>query len=387
MVGEGAVPELMGEHRPVTDLQTRSRLSGMMKGDLMKLRAGDWVKVRSKDEILCTLDDRGQLDGLPFMPEMLRFCGQRFRIYRRAHKTCDTVHGTGGRRMGSAVHLEGLRCNGEHHGGCEAQCLLFWKAAWLKSAPSLQGGQQAESWQAEPGEKATLGLSSEEELEETTQSRGDGDPGDPTYICQATQLPEATAPLKWWDIRQYIEDYTSGNVGLKVMVQGMLFGTYETIINAGIGLGPILRWLYDQWMALRGGVPYPRRRGRVPDGTRTPDSALGLVPGEWVRVKKYEEILNTLDRRNQNRGLYFDAEEVPYCGQMFKVLGRVNRIINEKTGKMMVFKTGSVLLEGAYCQARYSSRRLFCPRSIYPMWREAWLERAHPGETAPEDKA
>ena len=35
------------------------------------------------------------------------------------------------------------------------------------------------------------------------------------YICQATQLPYFTTPLAWWDIRQYVEDYVSGNVTLR----------------------------------------------------------------------------------------------------------------------------------------------------------------------------
>ena len=27
------------------------------------------------------------------MPQMFRYCGQRFQVYKRAHKTCDTVSG------------------------------------------------------------------------------------------------------------------------------------------------------------------------------------------------------------------------------------------------------------------------------------------------------
>jgi hypothetical protein len=92
----------------------------------MKLRAGDWVEVRSKDEILRTLDKKGRLDGLPFMPQMFEYCGQRFRVYKSAHKTCDTVHyyRGGGRRLTNAVHLE-IRCDGEAYGGCQAACLIF----------------------------------------------------------------------------------------------------------------------------------------------------------------------------------------------------------------------------------------------------------------------
>ena len=66
---------------------------------------------------------------------MFDYCGQRFRVFRRAHKTCDTVNKTGGRRMEATVHLEGIRCDGEAYGGCGAACLLFWKEAWLKPVP------------------------------------------------------------------------------------------------------------------------------------------------------------------------------------------------------------------------------------------------------------
>ena len=59
----------------------------------MKSRAGDWVEVLSKEEILGTLDKNGRLDELPFMPQMFKYCGQRFRIYKSAYKTCDTVSG------------------------------------------------------------------------------------------------------------------------------------------------------------------------------------------------------------------------------------------------------------------------------------------------------
>ena len=57
------------------------------------LRAGDWVEVRSKEEILRSLDKNGRLEGLPFMPQMFQYCGQRFRVFKRAHKTCDTDSG------------------------------------------------------------------------------------------------------------------------------------------------------------------------------------------------------------------------------------------------------------------------------------------------------
>ncbi|HKQ39465.1 MAG TPA: hypothetical protein VJ063_15415, partial [Verrucomicrobiae bacterium] len=78
----------------------------------LDLRAGEWVQVRNKEEILSTLDKNGRLDELPFMPEMFEYCGRRLQVFKRAHKTCDPVNGLGGRRMEDTVHLQDIRCDG-----------------------------------------------------------------------------------------------------------------------------------------------------------------------------------------------------------------------------------------------------------------------------------
>src|SRR5262245_6139967 len=103
-----------------------------MTWKLSRFRAGDLVEVRSKEEILATLDEHGCVDNMPFMPEMLQHCGQRFHVGAVAHKTCDTARQTyKGRRLAETVHLAGLRCDGSAHGGCQAECSLFWKDIWL----------------------------------------------------------------------------------------------------------------------------------------------------------------------------------------------------------------------------------------------------------------
>jgi hypothetical protein len=159
------------------------------------------------------------------------------------------------------------------------------------------------------------------------------------------------------------------------MFRGLVYSGYYNLSWAGIGVGRPMRWLYDKFQALWDGIPYPRWRGNLPPGQATPTSALNLQPGELVRVKSYKEILATLDTSNKNRGLFFDAEMVPYCGRIYRVLKRVNKIVDEKTGKMLIMKTVSIIMEGVWCQARYSNCRMFCPRSIYSLWREIWLER------------
>ena len=68
------------------------------------------------------------------------------------------------------------------------------------------------------------------------------DRDEPTYVCQNTQIKFATQPLKWWELHQYLEDYTSGNVRLSQLAVGLLYSTWRTVAEAGIGVGTAMRW-------------------------------------------------------------------------------------------------------------------------------------------------
>ena len=173
----------------------------------MKFRAGDWVEVRGKEEILRSLDKQGRLEGMPFMPQMFHYCGQRLKVYKRAHKTCDTVFPVRGRYVSDAVHLD-LRCNGEAYGGCQAVCLIFWKTAWLKPA-SQNGAPIILSSRTEPLRIDSPGiraLYTEADVWAGTTTGNSNVTDGPQYVCQATQLPYFTTTLRWWDIRQYLAD-------------------------------------------------------------------------------------------------------------------------------------------------------------------------------------
>jgi hypothetical protein len=124
-------------------------------------------------------------------------------------------------------------------------------------------------------------------------------------------------------------------------------------------------------------VEYPYIRGQL---KITPCLKLNLQPGELVRVKSKQEILATLDTNNRNRGLSFDVEMLPFCGKTFRVLRRVEQIINERNGRMMRMPNDCIVLENVTCGGCLSSGRLFCPRSIYPYWREIWLKRVEQPE-------
>jgi hypothetical protein len=315
------------------------------------LHAGDLVEVRSEREILATLDADGRLDGLPFMPEMLRYCGKRFTVFKSAHKTCDTINKTGGRRMQDAVHLQEIRCDGVAHGGCQAGCLLFWKTAWLRRIDDGASDPRAPSAPACPRER----------LEQVTR-RTEPDSTDEAFVCQATELVRATSPLRWWDVRQYARDLLSGNVAVREFVRVVAIATFNAL------------------QRLRGGGSYPRDSAGVLK--TTPSLKLDLCPGERVRVRSHEAIVATLNADGKNRGLWFDVEMTPYCGEEFTVERRVQKIINERSGRMMTLPGDCIVLAGVTCRGHFSRRRLLCPRAITPYWREIWLERVdRPGKT------
>ena len=330
----------------------------------LNLRAGELVEVRSEQEILATLDEDGATDGLPFMPEMLAFCGRRFRVYKRAHKTCDTVHKTGGVEMSGAVHLVDARCDGSAHGGCEAGCLLFWKQAWLRRVQESEPAKVQTAWSKakcpEVLRKAGVGPA-HGASQETIR-----------YRCQATELPRATTPLPWWRVGQYVEDVTSGNVGMRQLARGAGYSLVRHLAEIGIGyrfLVVFYNWIHRP----RGAATFPFKSGTL---IKTPaGEPLNLVPGEWVRVKSVDQIMSTLNRMNRNRGLSFDPEMSLYCGGTYQVLKRVTHIIDERTGEMLTFGNPCIVLDRVYCRGDTTALRLFCPRAIYAYWREIWLER------------
>jgi hypothetical protein len=314
------------------------------------------VEVRSKAEILSTLDREGTHGALPFMPEMFQYCGRRFQVHGRADKTCDTVNRTGGRQMRDTVHLQGLRCDGAAHGGCEAGCLLFWREAWLK---------RVDDQSAPPA--ARPGGCTEDDVNRAVWVDRDNE----VYRCQATQLPVFTQPLKWYDVRQYWRDLTTNGLSFTRLVRVFSFTSYRALVDTGVGYRALI-WLYNQVVPRFGGTRYPLSKGPC---EKTPTALLDLKPGELVRIKTHEEILSTLDHDGFNRGLWFDCEMVKYCGQAYPVSRRVKQILNEKTGKMMRFSNPCIVLEDVHCRAETTKYRLFCPRSNLIYWREIWLER------------
>jgi hypothetical protein len=335
-----------------------------------RFAAGDLVEVRSKEEILATLDRDGRLDGMPFMPEMLRYCGRRVRVDSVAHKTCETARRTWqGRRLETSVHLEDLRCDGSAHGGCEADCKFFWRDEWLKPVESDR--------ETRTRQLPTLSSGCDEaRLRDCAQKVQSANAEDVRYACQATELFGATAPLAWWDPRQYVLDVTTGNHSAFEVFRALTLGGLRSWLRhtgRGYRLVMSIRKTIHRWLA---GGELPDVQGTIPAAQQTPSLYLDLKPGERVRVKPKTEIVGTLrEDNNKNRGLSFDQEMVRYCGTTMTVRRSVRKIIEEGSGKMIEMKQPCIILEGGVCTAEYSACRLMCPRGLPAFWRELWLER------------
>jgi hypothetical protein len=330
----------------------------------LDLKVGDWVAIRSREEILATLDANARFEEMPFMPQMLQQCGKKFRVRKRAHKLCDTVFATGGRQLTDAVFLDDARCDGKAYGGCELRCTIIWKEAWLRRADA----HETEHPSAPLDRLETLVRAA------TTKSAPEQTSGTPLYVCQATQLPAATTLLPWWKPRQYWDDYRSGNVALSDIISRLLFLLYAELVATGVGLGSAFRWIYDAIQTVRGEGPYPIRPGHLPAGGPTPTVNLGLKEGELVRVKSGHEILATLDENLVNRGMGFHPEMMSHCGKTFRISQRLHKLIDEKTGQLRELKNSCLVLEGTDCKGT-CTRPLSCPRDCPPYWREIWLER------------
>ena len=291
---------------------------------------GELVEVRSGREIADTLDENGKLDGVPFMPEMIPYCGTRVRVFRRADKTC--VEGHGLRRMKSTVLLEELRCDGASHDGCQRNCQFFWKEAWLKP---VEPGSEWTPTVPHPADETARWLS------QLPTRQGE------RYLCQSTELYAATTNLSRWNVSQFFVEMFRGELSLREFYQ-IFFRTALT------------RFLRLREFGLLVGTAGKKSKGD-----------LNLQPGEWIDVKKPDEIEAALDAGSKNCGLSYVPSMSEYVGGRYQVEFPVQKIILEQTGNM-VNLTNTVALKGVNCQGVCVKN---CPRNSNLYWRESWLRR------------
>jgi hypothetical protein len=311
-----------------------------------RFRAGDRVLVRSPEEILATLDAEGTLGGLPFMPEMVDWCGRPFTIQRRAEKTCVDSHPMRRFFANDVVILDGPRCDGRDHGGCQRGCRIFWKEAWLRPWEAATAPEVSET--ALQALDARLRVKSDEHR----------------YFCQSTELLRATVAFPGkatlWMPWLALKEVLGRDISLIRMVK--LFALWSG---------------HKLWRTVAGNrlLRGPRKR--------TPAESLHLEPGEVVRVKSRRQIAETLDHLGRNRGMGICYEMLRCSGRRAEVRYRVERIIDEQSGVMRKLSETVVLhnaredpalCEECLCYGEPGD----CPRGELMYWREIWLERVNP---------
>jgi hypothetical protein len=295
-------------------------------------QVGEYVEVCSLDEILGTLDGDGELEQLPFMPEMVPHCGQRVRVTAVMTKICGGGKGMRGVLGEPLVRLDELRCGGESHGRCSRACTLLWKPAWFRPVDALGPGLVSGRAQGSVG----------------WPHRVQAENG--AYLCQATALRRATVP---------------------VSTPGKVLSALEDVRRGEWTLGS-LATVYLQTLSYRLRSLVRNASGIVGKKRATPVEKLGLRPGEWVQVKSLGEISATLDRNNRNRGLEFSRYMIPFCGGTYRVSARMENFIDERTGEVRRLEN-TVLLESVSCGGETTSGP--CRRAEYLYWREIWLRR------------
>lgn len=312
---------------------------------VLELRTGGWARIKSRDEIAATLDEHGARDGLPFMPEMAAMSGRIFRIRAQPGKTCLDARPMQMRTFSArdVFLLEGARCSGVDHGGCQRECSLFWKRQWLEP---VEAAVSVGMPYPNPAPTSRNNFRLPRPADSTASHSGGRDP---TYSCQSTALCNATGLLSprgrlttaWWDWR-------AGNLNIFQVVARFV--------------GPAVRKVMRRF------------RGVQPRGTlkKTPTASLELQPGDRVRVRPLAEILATLDAEGRNRGLVFEPDMTGFCGREFRVRRRVEQMISESSGKM-IFLTNTVTLEEIVCTCPFTFGG--CPRAELQLWREIWLKK------------
>lgn len=293
--------------------------------------------MKSPEEILLTLDTEGTLDRLPFMPEMIEFCGRRFQVSKRVVKTC-----TSGTKAGSSMRvfrtddvvlLEGLRCSGADHDGCQKACTIFWREAWLRKVDDSTV-------------LAKVSAEARERLKARLKTKRDAQ----TYFCQASELLNATEHMpRRQRFTRCLSEIREGNCSVWELVQKI-----------------------STWLIWRTRKIFLGAYGRGTNKS-TPVESLNLQADEFVEVKPMKNISETLNEAAHNRGLWFSPDMRLLCGHRQRVEKRIEKIIVDGTGEMRKLHN-TVFLEGSYCGCAHVAFG-GCPRREYVYWREIWLRR------------
>lgn len=97
---------------------------------------GEWVRVKSRQEIESTLDDSGKLNGLAFGGDMAVDCGKTLQVQQRVRHIMDERTGRL-RGVKDTVILKDSVC--DRYLGCARGMPILWREAWLERVEDRDG--------------------------------------------------------------------------------------------------------------------------------------------------------------------------------------------------------------------------------------------------------
>ena len=121
--------------------------TGRTPTEELHLQPGELVRIKSKEEILATVNADLLNRGMGFDEEMSRYCGQLARVQARVDKCINESTGEMLTMKYPCIVLENNICAGVFNVSCPREFIPFWREIWLERV----GGAPAPEEASPPG--------------------------------------------------------------------------------------------------------------------------------------------------------------------------------------------------------------------------------------------
>lgn len=293
---------------------------------------GEVVRIRTREEILLTLDANSSLDGCLFAGQMLDWCNTTQRVLKVVRCVFDECE----YRMYETKYpfyiLDGLICDGcvsEFEHVCDHGCQLLWHEEWLEEG--------SENYVFETDESIQCGI--DEKTENT-----------PTESILAPRSCQLKA----------IDEIKNRNSWFENIMQYRITILWSVKINFIYTLNSLSRLFAANQNKYGENLPS--------DGD--------IRPGDAVRVLGKNELKTILDAGNKYKGCQFVPEMFQFCDKEFVVLKTVKYFFDERQ-KRMCRCNDIYLLSGVMCSGRRRAFSIPCDRSCFYFWHKHWLRKIH----------
>ncbi len=98
----------------------------------LDLQPGEVVRVKSRTEIVATLDITNRNRGLSFDKEMLKYCGRIARVRHRVDRIINENTGEMIHFKTDCVVLDDVVCSGDYRRLCPRRNFPYWREIWLE---------------------------------------------------------------------------------------------------------------------------------------------------------------------------------------------------------------------------------------------------------------